>query len=67
MTNDSMKKSKLQAHQLLKHPGSVGKECSYLNYARMHEKPLEFCVNKANESSIKTLRASYAVSELVGC
>ena len=29
ITNDSMKKSKLLAHQQVKHPSSVGKELSY--------------------------------------
>ena len=68
-TNDSMKKSKLLAHEQLKHPGSVGKERSYFeNKAELCKenapKPLKSYINRANERSIKTLRASYAVNEL---
>ena len=70
MTNDSMKKSKLLAHQLLKHPCFVGKRPSYFEKKvelrkNNAPKPLEFFVNRASESSIKTQRASCAVSVLV--
>ena len=37
MTNDSMKRSKLVAHEQVKHPSSVGKELSYF------EKKVELC------------------------
>ena len=70
MTNDSMKKSKLFAHQQLKHPGSVGKDRSYFKKKvelrqKNAPKTLEFCFKKANEHNNKTLKVSYAVSELV--
>ena len=47
MTNDYMKKSKLLAHQQVKHPSSVGKELSYfekkLQLQQKHApKPLDF-------------------------
>ena len=47
MTNDYTKKSKLLAHQLVKHPSSVGKELSYfekkVELQQKHTpKPLDF-------------------------
>ncbi len=70
MTNNSMKKSKLFAHQQLKHPGSVGKGHSYfkkkVELRQKHApKTLDFCFKKVNEHNNKTLKVSYAVSELV--
>ena len=47
MTNDSMKKSKLLAHQQVKHPSSAGKEFSYFKkkaelLQKHAPKPLDF-------------------------
>ena len=70
MTIISIKKSKLQAYQQLKHLGSVRKECNYFEKKvelcnKNAPKPVEFYINRANEHSIKALKANYAVSELV--
>ena len=70
MTNDSMKKSKLLAHQKLKHPSSAGKERSYIEKKvelrqRHAPKPLDFLWKKASDNNRKTLKVSYAVSEMV--
>ena len=51
MTNIFMKKSKLLAHQQVKHPGSVGKELSYfekkVELRQKHApKPLDFLKEK---------------------
>ena len=56
--------------QQLKHPGSVGKERSYFEKKvelrqKNAPKTLEFFWKKANEHNNKTLKVSYAVSELV--
>ena len=58
MTNDSMKKSKLLAHQQMKHPGSVGKKLSYfekkVELRRKHApRPLDFLWKKAIEIIIE--------------
>ena len=70
MTNDYMKKSKLLAHQQVKHPSSVGKELSYfekkLQLQQKHApKPLDFLWKKAKDNNRKTLKVSYIVSEMI--
>ena len=70
MTNDSMKKSKLLAHQQAKHPSSVGKELSYfkkkVELQQKHApKPLDFLWKKARDNNKKTLKVSYIVSEMI--
>ena len=64
-----MEQLKLQTHLQLKHPDSVGGERSYFEKRvelrkKIAPKPLKFYINRTTESSIKTLRASYAVSKL---
>ncbi|CAI9734974.1 Hypothetical predicted protein [Octopus vulgaris] len=70
MTNDSIQKSKLQAHQQQRQPGSVGKERSYFEkkpklQKNNEPKPLQSYMERANEHNSKILRAIYTVSELV--
>ena len=52
MTNNFMKKSKLLAHQQVKHPSSVGKELSYFEKKGVtpeaRSKPLDFLWKKGN-------------------
>ena len=70
MTNDSMKKSKLLAHQQLKHPSCVGKELSYfekkVELRQKHApKTLDFLWEKARDDNRKALKVSYIVSEMI--
>ena len=63
MTNDSMKKSKLLAHQQMKHPSSVGKELSYFEKksgvtAEHAPKSLDFFWKKARDNNKKTLKVA---------
>ena len=71
MTNNSMKKSKLLAHQQVKHlSGSVGKELSYfekkVELRQKHApKLLDFPWKKARDNNRRTLKVSYIVSEMI--
>ena len=70
MTNDSMKKSKLLAHQQAKHPSFVGKELSYFEkkvelWQKHAPKPLDYLWKKARDNNKKTLKVSYIVSEMI--
>ena len=70
MTNDSIKKLKLLAHQQVKHPSSVGKELSYfekkVELRQKHvPKPLDFLWKKARNNNRKALKVSYIVSEMI--
>ena len=70
MTNDSMKKSKLLAHQQVKHPSSVGKELSYfekkVELRQKHvPKPLDFLWKKARDNNRKALKVSYIVIKMI--
>ena len=63
MTNDSMKWSKLLAHQQVKHPSSVGKELSYFEkkvelWQKRAPKPLDFFWKKARDNNRKTLKVA---------
>ena len=70
MTNDYTKKSKLLAHQQVKHPSSVGKVLSYFEkkvelQQKNTPKPLDFLSKKARDNNRKTLEVSYIVSEMI--
>ena len=70
MTNNSMKKSKLLAHQQVKHPSSVGKELSYFEKKvelrlKYVPKPLDFLWKKARDNNRKALKVGYIVSEMI--
>ena len=69
MTYDSMKKSKLLAHQQLKHPSSVEKELSYFKKVESRQKhtpkSLDFIWKNARNNNRKTLKVSYIVSEMI--
>ena len=70
MANDYTKKSKLLAHQQVKHPSSVGKVLSYFEkkvelQQKNTPKPLDFLSKKARDNNRKTLKVSYIVSEMI--
>ncbi|XP_036369722.1 SCAN domain-containing protein 3-like [Octopus sinensis] len=66
MTNHSMKKVKLEQHQKLKHPKSVGKDREYFeNKKKIQSIKLPDIVKKINIEKVKTLKPSYLVSEII--
>eukprot|EP00106_Octopus_bimaculoides_P008132 XP_014775574.1 PREDICTED: SCAN domain-containing protein 3-like [Octopus bimaculoides] len=66
MTNHSMKKVKLEQHQKLRHPSSVGKGREYFgNKKKIQLIKLPDFVKKINTEKVKTLKPSYLVSEII--
>jgi len=66
LTNDSMKKVKLEQHQKSKHPSSVGKDIDYFeNLKKRQPVKLSDFVKKMNTAKAKTLKPSYLVSEII--
>ena len=70
VNNDKRFHKELLARQQLKHPSSVGKNCSYfekkVELRQKHSpKPLEFLWKKASDNNRKTVKVSYAVSKMV--
>ena len=66
MSNDSMKKAKLEIHQKTKHPSSVGKDKKYFEL-KLKSQPVKLAdfFKRVNASQIKTLKPSYMVSEII--
>ena len=66
LTNDSMKKVKLEHHQKSKHPSSVGKEREYFEYKK-NRQPVKLSdfIQKMNTAKAKTLKSSYLVSDII--
>ena len=66
LTNDSMKKVKLEHHQKSKHPSSVGKYREYLeNKKKRQPVKLSNFIQKMNTVQAKTYKTSYLVSEII--
>ncbi|CAI9724635.1 Hypothetical predicted protein [Octopus vulgaris] len=66
LTNHSMKKVKLEQHQKLRHPTSVGKGREYFeNKKKIQPIKLPDFVKKINTEKAKTLKPSYLVSEII--
>ncbi|XP_014781353.1 SCAN domain-containing protein 3 [Octopus bimaculoides] len=66
MTNHSTKKVKLEQHQKLRHPLSVGNGREYFeNKKKIQPIKLPDFVKKINTEKAKTLKPSYLVSEII--
>ncbi|CAI9718808.1 Hypothetical predicted protein [Octopus vulgaris] len=66
MTNYSMKNVKLEQHQKLRHPSSVGKGREYFeNKKKIQLIKLPDFVKKINIEKVKILKPSYLVSEII--